>query len=268
MKHKLLMVAVVLSLLVFPAVASAQPEAPRLLFSHFACAGPDSAELHFVLQDFGGTPLAGTFVEWTGTLDGAPVSGSAPWVPPVTGGVAHYRVNVPVSPGAHTFVILTATIALPGWPVVQLANPQTVTLEACTPMSVIVNTFTAGCAPGGATLAWEVSTELFSTSYTIHKDGVQILNIPSNCPGCAPSASYSETVLLPEPSGTYTVTVWNGVASVDTESTTLSSCTPTAVAVASFTAAPVTVRGCICENRKWVCNGRRLSWPSCRPPRR
>jgi hypothetical protein len=101
---------------------------------------------------------------------------------------------------------------------------------------VIISDFEAVCAPGGVMLGWAVNTELFSTRYTVDHNGATILDSPADCPGCVAPATYSETVLLPDASGTYTLALWNGVNLTDTETATLGSCVPTAVRVSKFAA--------------------------------
>ena len=104
------------------------------------------------------------------------------------------------------------------------------------PLAVIIDEFEAQCAPGGVMLGWAVSTQLFVTRYSVARNGETILDIPADCPGCTAPATYSETVLLPDASGTYTLALWNGVNLTDTETATLGSCVPTAVRVSKFAA--------------------------------
>jgi hypothetical protein len=259
MLRKILLVVLMLSLFAFPTAALAV-DVPRLIFSHFQCNGTEAAELHFVLQRFGETDLTGTFVEWTGELDGVPINGVAPWVPPVTGGVGHYSVNVPVLAGPHTFAILAAVIALPGWGPTTLSNPQTVQLEACAPLGVVIDAFAATCEPGGVRLEWSVSTELWSSRYTVTQDGALILDVPSDCPGCTASASYVRSVATTTPNGTYTLNVYNGDALTDTSETTLTGCNvPTAVTLTAFTARKP--NRCLCEDGYYQCRIRGVWTP-------
>lgn len=102
------------------------------------------------------------------------------------------------------------------------------------PLAVIIDAFEAQCAPGGVMLGWAVSTEAFVTRYSVARNGETILDVPADCPGCTPPATYSETVLLPDASGVYTLLAYNGDALIDVEETTLSSCVPTAVRLSRF----------------------------------
>ena len=64
-----------------------------------------------------------------------------------------------------------------------------------------------------------------------------VLNVPADCPGCTPGASYSRDVELPDAHGIYTLQVWNGDGLIDVEETWLAACEPpTAVRVSKFAA--------------------------------
>ena len=104
------------------------------------------------------------------------------------------------------------------------------------PLAVIIDEFEAQCAPGGVMLGWAVSTELFVTRYSVARNGETILDVPADCPGCTAPATYSETVLLPDAHGVYTLLAYNGDALIDVEEATLGSCVPTAVRVSKFAA--------------------------------
>lgn len=105
------------------------------------------------------------------------------------------------------------------------------------PLAVIIDAFEAQCIADGVRLAWAVNTEAFSTSYTVARDGDVVLNVPADCPGCTPGASYSRDVELPDASGVYALTVWNGDNLTDMEQATLGSCAPpTAVRLSRFSA--------------------------------
>ena len=105
------------------------------------------------------------------------------------------------------------------------------------PLAVIIDEFSAECIADGVRLAWAVNTEAFSTSYTVARDGDVVLNVPADCPGCTPGASYSRDVELPDAHGIYTLQVWNGDGLIDVEETWLAACEPpTAVRVSKFAA--------------------------------
>ena len=105
------------------------------------------------------------------------------------------------------------------------------------PLAVIIDEFTAECITDGVRLAWGVNTEAFSTHYTVARNGDVVLNVPADCPGCTPGASYSRDVELPDAHGIYTLQVWNGDNLTDVEETWLATCEPpTAVRVSKFAA--------------------------------
>ena len=211
--RKILLVAVVFALFALPTAASAQDAAPL-----WHCDAVTVAQA---------SPGPG----WNVTATGAgaywriKAVGSATVAGPQTSPVFH---NVVLTEGAQYQVQAADAYGGP-W------SNDTACIFTVAPLAVIISDFEAVCAPGGVMLGWAVDTELFSTRYTVDKDSTTILDIPAGCPGCTAPATYSETV-LPEPSGAYTLTLWNGASLVDTEAATLGSCVPTAVRVSKFAA--------------------------------
>lgn len=109
------------------------------------------------------------------------------------------------------------------------------------PLAVVIETFTAACSgvPYGSEveLRWSVSTELFSTNYTVARDGDVVLNVPAACPGCMPGASYERSVSLPDTHGIYSLLVYNGDDLTDVTEFWLAPCAvPTAVKLAALRA--------------------------------
>jgi hypothetical protein len=212
MLRKILLVAVVFSLFVFPASAGAQDAAPL-----WHCDAVTTAQ---------------SSPGWNVTATGA----GAYWRIKVVGGAtvagpqqSPVFANVALVEGTQ-YQAQAADSAGGPWS----NNPGCI--FAVAPLAVIIDAFEAQCAPGGVMLGWAVSTELFVTRYSVARNGETILDVPADCPGCAPAATYSETVLLPEPSGVYTLTAWNGAGLVDTDTATLGSCVPTAVRLSRFSA--------------------------------
>lgn len=197
-----LMVVIVVVLALLPATALAQEATPRLVFSHFQCNGTSDAELHFVLQ---GTSedLTGTFVQWYATLDSVPVNGQALYTG-TTGSVAHYAVDVPVSPGAHEFTILGATFITLAGGDVPLFNPQTVRLQSCAPLlNQLSMQATCVPAPYGVLIEWQMSSQVGVYHFVGEQNGYQIFDVPANCPGCMDGAEYSYMHITDTPNGSY-----------------------------------------------------------------
>ena len=211
--RKFLLVAIVLSLFVFPTAASAQRYAP--------------------LWHCDAVTVAQSSPGWNVTATGAgawwriKAVGGSTVAGPQQSPVFH---NVALVEGVQ-YQVQAADSAGGPWS----NNPGC--LFTVSPLAVIIDAFEAQCIPDGVRLAWAVNTEAFSTSYTVARNGDVVLNVPAACPGCTAGASYSRDVALPDAHGIYTLQVWNGDGLVDVEETWLATCEPpTAVRVSKFAA--------------------------------
>lgn len=140
--EKAMVVAVVLALLVFAAGAEAKaPQtSPNFNWSPGVCLSSQTYQINFVLHDFGTTVLTGTSVSWTGTLNGVPVSGVSPYTS-TAGPIAHYRGSVVVPDGPVVWVVTGASLTLPGFGTLVLANPGAGDSISCRPLGVGVEEF-------------------------------------------------------------------------------------------------------------------------------
>ena len=208
MLRKLLMVAVVLSLFVFPASAGAQRFAP--------------------LWHCDAVAVAQSSPGWDVTATGA----GAWWRIKAVGGstvagpqTSPVFANVTLDSGTQ-YQVQAADSAGGPWS----NNPGCIFTVA--PLAVIIDEFEAQCAPGGVMLGWAVSTELFVT-----RNGDTFLNVPADCPGCTGPASYTRNVETLTPNGMYTLIAYNGDALIDVEEAGVTGCgTPTAVRLSHFAA--------------------------------
>jgi hypothetical protein len=212
MFKRLMMVALMLSLFVFPTAASAQRYAP--------------------LWHCDAVTVAQASPGWNVTASGA----GAWWRIKQVGGST--VAGPQQSPTFHNVALVEGTQYQ-----VQAADAQggpwsnnAACIFTVAPLAVIIDEFTAQCAPGGVMLGWAVSTELFVTRYSVARNGETILDVPADCPGCTPPARYSRTVTLPSAQGVYTLLVYNGDTLIDVDETTLGSCVPTAVRLSRFSA--------------------------------
>jgi hypothetical protein len=211
--RKILLVAVVLSLFVFPASAGAQDAAP--------------------LWHCDAVTVAQASPGWNVTATGA----GAYWRIKAVGGAtvagpqqSPVFANVALVEGTQ-YQAQAADSAGGPWS----NNPGC--LFTVTPLAVVIEEFSAACISDGVRLAWGVNTEAFSTRYTVARDGDVVLTVPADCPGCTAGASYSRDVVLPDPHGVYTLQVWNGDGLIDVEETWLETCPPpTAVHLSRFAA--------------------------------
>ena len=206
--RKILLVALTLSLFVFPASASAQDAASLWHCDAVAVAQSSpgwnvtatGAGAYWRIKQVGGSTVAG----------------------PQTSPTFH---NVALDSGAQ-YQAQAADSAGGPW------SNNAACIFTVAPLAVIIDEFTAVCITDGVRLAWAVNTETFSTSYTLARDGDEVLNAPAHCPGCTPGTSYPRDVALPDAHGIYTLQVWNGDGLIDVEETWLAACEPpTAVRV-------------------------------------
>ncbi len=212
--RKFLLVVLTLSLFVFPASAGAQEVAPL----------------------------------WHCDSVSTPVAGNPGWNYTATGAGAYWRTK---QVGGSVVGVVQTSPAFTNMPIAESVQYQVQAADGAggpwsnnlgciftvSPLAVIIDEFTAECIPGGVRLAWAVNTEAFSTGYTVARDGDVVLNVPADCPGCTPGASYLRDVELPDAHGIYTLTVWNGAGLIDVEETWLAACEPpTAVRVSKFAA--------------------------------
>lgn len=224
---------VVLMLVLFVLPASAQEVTPQLNFSHACDLGTGELEIHFVLVQSPNVDYTGTFVTWSASFDGGPVTTGASLYDGRTGGTVHYRVNVPVASSVQVF---SAGLVV-GFTTYQLANPGVFDVMSCIPASIVIDDFSAYCEPGGVRLEWGVSTELFITRYAVTRNGDAFLDVPADCPGCTAPASYVRNVATATPNGAYMLTAYNGDGLIDMEEATLAGCdVPTAVSLSRFSA--------------------------------
>jgi hypothetical protein len=212
MRKTILLVAVVLSLFVFPVAAQAQ-DAP--------------------LWHCDAVTVAQASPGWNVTATGA----GAYWRIKQVGGstVAGPQqsptfANVALDSGAQ-YQVQAADAAGGPW------SNNTACLFTVAPLAVIIDAFAVYCEPGGVRLEWSVSTEAVITRYLVTRNGDTFLNVPSDCPGCTGPASYTRNVETLTPNGMYTLTAYNGDGLVDVEEAGVTGCgIPTASRLSSFTA--------------------------------
>lgn len=105
------------------------------------------------------------------------------------------------------------------------------------PLDVIVEDFRASCSQNTVMLEWSVVSHINVTRFVVAKDGDEVLTVQADCPNCTSGASYMRYVFLGDPTGIYTLVVWNGDVLSDVSEYQLASCqVPTAVHLASLKA--------------------------------
>ena len=212
MLRKILLVALMFALFVFPVAASAQ-DAP--------------------LWHCDAVTVAQASPGWNVTATGA----GAYWRIKAVGGstVAGPQqsptfANVALSEGAQ-YQVQAADAAGGPW------SNNTACIFTVAPLAVIIDAFAVYCEPGGVRLEWSVSTEAVITRYLVARNGDTFLNVPSDCPGCTAAASYVRNVETLTPNGMYTLLAYNGDGLIDVEEAGVTGCgIPTASRLSSFTA--------------------------------
>lgn len=115
------------------------------------------------------------------------------------------------------------------------------------PLAVVIGRFTATCTSGGVRLEWETVSEIGVTSFILSLHDAVLATIPAQHPGAPIGASYVYTDTA-SAGGVYTLAGFDGEPA-----TAQAFCGPTAVELASFTAAR---KGCQCYiAQRWV------AWP-------
>ena len=212
MRKTILLVAVVLSLFVFPTAASAQ-DAPLWHCDAVvvAQASPGwnvtatGAGAYWRIKQVGGSTVAG------------------PQTSPVF-------ANVALTEGAQ-YQVQAADGAGGPW------SNNTACLFTVAPLAVIIDAFAVYCEPDGVRLEWSVSTEAVITRYLVTRNGDTFLSVPADCPGCIGPASYTRNVETLTPNGMYTLLAYNGDGLIDVEEAGVTGCgIPTASRLSSFTA--------------------------------
>ena len=212
MLRKILLVALMFALFVFPVAASAQ-DAP--------------------LWHCDAVTVAQASPGWNVTATGA----GAYWRIKAVGGstVAGPQqsptfANVALSEGAQ-YQVQAADAAGGPW------SNNAACLFTVAPLAVVIDAFNVYCEPGGVRLEWSVSTEAVITRYLVTRNGDTFLNVPADCPGCTGPASYTRNVETLTPNGMYTLIAYNGDALIDVEEAGVTGCgTPTAVRLSHFAA--------------------------------
>jgi hypothetical protein len=265
---RIALTAVILALMFVGNAGNASAFDPVVLVvSDFQCIDSANAELHFILAV---APTSANYgqVDWTGTMDGAPVSGAA-FFTGLVGLDAHYTQIVPLPSGVHTLAVQTASVTVND-KTRTLANPQSYNIE-CAALGVVFGDFTATAQGDSVRLAWETMSEWDNIGFIVYRGAAieamsQIGFLPSPVPGGTVGASYAYTdTQVPPATYWYAVggrSAYGGIVSMsDPVSVTVQA--PTAVTLSSLAAGNgLTCRlagnGCECYIRNL--RGTGLGW--------
>ncbi len=219
MLRKILMVAVVLSLFVFPASASAQRFAP-LNYCTTVSAVREQGLTTYAVNATGSGRWA-RIVEY-------PVASPAVVIAVQdfgAGATSYFFQHVALSPSHQYQVQISHTSATAGF------STSGCVFAPAPLLNQLSLQVTCIPAPSGVLIEWQMTSQVGVFHFVGEQNGHEIFDIPANCPGCMTGAEYSYLHVTNTPNGSYRVRT-----GVEAQVIDVVCAVPTAVRLSRFSA--------------------------------